>query len=390
MKSMGTIVLTTTALLSASCAWAAQGSLASGANEYLDLDIDQLMDITVTSVAKRDQRLADAPAAVFVITQEDIRRSGVTTIPDALAMAPGIQVAKISASKWAVSSRGFSGFTSNKLLVLIDGRSVYSPAYSGVFWNAQHTLLEDIDRIEVIRGPGGTLWGANAVNGVVNIITKKAQDTQGGLVRASLGNEGSGSGAVRYGSKIGETTFARAYATYDEFAANRLYGSGIDANDSWQPMQTGFRLDGKPDGRKEWTLQGDLYDNEGDAQVFPYWTSDSAFPATLADHPQAKGGNLLGRWRQEMDGGRALTFKAYYDYNESSDALFSLQFATIDLDLQYETKIGESHNLTMGAGYRSVQGENDETYQVSLPDRNDNLYSALLQDEINLVAGDCG
>jgi iron complex outermembrane recepter protein len=386
MKLLGTIVLTATAVLSVGPGWAAQSATASRANEYLDMDIGQLMNITVTSVAKRDQRLSDAAAAVFVITQEDIRRSGVTSIPDALAMAPGIQVSKISASKWSVSSRGFAGFTSNKLLVLIDGRSVYSPAYSGVFWDAQNTLLEDIDRIEVVRGPGGTLWGANAVNGVINIITKKAEDTQGGLVRASLGNEGSGSGAVRYGGKIGETTFARAYATYDEFAANRLRGSGGDANDSWQPKQTGFRMDGKVGGPNDWTLQGDLYDNRGDQQVYPYWVNASVFPEDLADRPYAKGGNLLGRWRQEMDGGRALTFKAYYDYNDRSDAVFNLQFTTIDLDLQYETKLGQSHNLTMGAGYRSVQGEFDETYQVALPDRNDDLYSALLQDEISLVA----
>jgi iron complex outermembrane receptor protein len=355
-------------------------------NEFLDLDISQLMNITVTSVAKRDQRLVDAPAAVFVITQEDIRRSGATSIADALAMAPGIQVAKISASKWSVSSRGFAGYTSNKLLVLIDGRSVYSPAYSGVFWDAQNTLMEDIDRIEVVRGPGGTLWGANAVNGVINIITKKTQDTQGGLVRASLGEEGAMTSAARYGGKISDTAFARLYVTYDDFASNRLHTTGDDANDGWQPLQTGFRMDGNPDGRREWTLQGDLYENSGDQQIFPYWTSASAFPSVLDGDLDNKGGNLLGRWRQELGSGQALTFKAYYDYAERSDAIFNLQFDTLDLDLQYETKIGQRQNLTIGAGYRSIQGDFDETYTVFLPDRDDDLYSAFLQDEINLVA----
>lgn len=355
-------------------------------NEFLDLDIAQLMNITVTSVAKRDQRLADAPAAVFVITQEDIRRSGVTNLPDALAMAPGIQVSQISASKWSISSRGFAGFTSNKLLVLIDGRSVYSPAYSGVFWDAQNTMLEDVDRIEVIRGPGGTLWGANAVNGVINIITKKSQDTQGGLVRTSLGDEGAMTAAGRYGGKISETTFARFYVTYDDFSANRLLDTEAGGNDSWQPKQTGFRMDGKPDGHREWTLQGDLYDNEGDQWVVPYWTSSSPFYASVQDQWDAKGGNLLGRWRQELGPDQALTFKAYYDYNQRSDVVFNLEFATVDLDLQYETKLGQRQNLTMGAGYRSVQGESDETYQVTLPDRDDSLYSAFLQDEINLAA----
>lgn len=355
------IRLTTALLFSLAFALPAQAA-SERQNEFLDLDIAQLMNVTVTSVAKRDQRLADAPAAVFVITQEDIRRSGVTSIADALAMAPGIQVSQISASKWSISSRGFAGFTSNKLLVLMDGRSVYSPAYSGVFWDAQNTMLEDIDRIEVIRGPGGTLWGANAVNGVINIITKKAQDTQGGLVRASLGGEGSMSAAGRYGGKISETTFARFYVSYDDFAANRLQSTEADGNDSWQPKQTGFRMDGKPDGRREWTLQGDLYNNEGDQWVVPYWTSASAYPASLDDQWDAKGGNLLGRWRQELGPNQALTFKAYYDYNKRSDAVFNLEFNTIDLDLQYETKLGQRQNLTMGAGYRSIQGEFDETY----------------------------
>ena len=196
---------------------------------------------------------------MFVITQEDIRRSGVTTIPDALAMAPGLQVAKISASKWSVSSRGFAGFTSNKLLVLIDGRSVYSPAYSGTFWDSQNTLLEDIDRIEVIRGPGGTLWGANAVNGVINIITKKAEDTQGGLLRVGGGNQEPFHGAARYGGKISDTTYGRLYLTYDDHGSNSSR-ERRDADDGWQPAQGGFRMDGKPDTGKEWTLQGDLYE----------------------------------------------------------------------------------------------------------------------------------
>jgi len=375
-------IITTTGLI---CCLGGGSVEAATGNEYFELDIAQLMNITITSVAKRDQRLADAPAAIFVITQEDIRRSGVTNLADALAMAPGIQVAQISSSKWSVSSRGFAGFTSNKLLVLIDGRSVYSPAYSGVFWDAQNTLLEDIDRIEVIRGPGGTLWGANAVNGVINIITKNARDTEGGLVRASMGGEGAMSTAGRYGGKISENTFARFYLSYDDFGANRLNDTEADANDDWQRKQTGFRMDGQPSGASEWTLQGDLYDNEGDQWVIPYWTSGSPYYSSLADAWDAKGGNLVGRWRQELNADQVLTFKAYYDYNERSDAVFNLEFTTVDLDLQYETKVGERQVLTMGTGYRSIQGDFDQTYQVSLPDRDDSLYSAFVQDEINLV-----
>jgi iron complex outermembrane receptor protein len=354
-------------------------------NEYLDLDITQLMNITVTSVAKKEQPLADAAAAVFVITQEDIRRSGVNSIPDALAMAPGLQVAKISASKWSVSSRGFAGFISNKLLVLIDGRSVYSPAYSGIFWDVQNTLIEDVERIEVIRGPGGTLWGANAVNGIINIITKNAADTVGGLVRATAGNQETFLGGTRYGAKLGEATYGRVYVFYDNHASNSLVGSGADAEDDWQAAQTGFRMDGRPGGGGEWTFQGDLYKNTGDQVFDPLWISQPPFRVTQLDELDNKGGNLLGRYLRAIGPDSSLTFQAYYDNNSRDDAVFDWTFNTVDLDLQYETMWGQRQDVIMGAAYRFTSGDVDEDFQVYLPDRDDNLYSAFLQDEINLV-----
>src|SRR5882757_7680356 len=175
------------------------------------LSMEDLMNLQVTSVSKRTQKVADAAAAVFVITQEDIRRSGATSIPEALRLAPGLQVARIDENKWAIGSRGFNGRFDNKLLVLIDGRSVYTPLFSGVYWNVQDVMLEDIDRIEVIRGPGATLWGANAVNGVINIISKRAKDTQSTLVTAGAGSEERASGSARYGGTIGDSTYYRAY-----------------------------------------------------------------------------------------------------------------------------------------------------------------------------------
>src|SRR5215470_16005690 len=165
------------------------------------MSVEDLMNMRVTSVSKRTQKVADAAAAVYVITQEDLRRSGATNIPEALRLVPGIQVARIDENKWAISSRGSNGRFANKLLVLIDGRSVYTPLFSGVYWNVQDVMLEDVDRIEVIRGPGATLWGANAVNGVINIITREAQATQGGLVSVGAGNEMNGVLGVRYGAK---------------------------------------------------------------------------------------------------------------------------------------------------------------------------------------------
>ncbi len=209
-----TVVLVSTLLSSILLANPVQAS--GSMDNYLDLPLEDLLSMEVTSVSKKKQRLTEAAAAVFVITQEDIRRSGVTSIPEALRLAPGIQVAKIDANKWAISSRGFNTQFVNKLLVLIDGRSVYTPSYSGVYWDAQDTLLEDIDRIEVIRGPGATLWGANAVNGVINIITKQAGDTQGGLMVAGTGNEEKAIAGLRYGAELNANTHGRVYLKFNK------------------------------------------------------------------------------------------------------------------------------------------------------------------------------
>src|ERR1700747_2308611 len=188
--------------------------------DVTSMSVEDLMNLQVTSVSKHKEKLADAAAAIFVLTQEDIRRSGARSIPEALRLAPGVEVARIDENKWAITSRGFNGRFANKLLVLIDGRSVYTPLFSGVYWNVQDTLLEDVDRIEIIRGPGATLWGANAVNGVINIITKEAKDTQGGLLTAGGGNELQGFAATRYGGKIGAGTYYRAYSKYFNWASS--------------------------------------------------------------------------------------------------------------------------------------------------------------------------
>src|SRR5215813_2077246 len=184
------------------------------ATDITSMSVEDLMNLEVTSVSKRSQKVADAAAAIFVLTQEDIRRSGARNIPEALRMVPGLEVARIDENKWAIGARGFNGRFANKLLVLIDGRSVYTPLFSGVYWDIQDVPLEDIDRIEVIRGPGATLWGANAVNGVINIITKDASSTQNGIITADAGNELKASGGARFGGKLGNSTYYRAYSKY--------------------------------------------------------------------------------------------------------------------------------------------------------------------------------
>src|SRR5438552_2732502 len=209
------------------------------------MSMEDLMNMKVTSVSKRTQKVADAAAAIFVITQEDIRRAGATSIPEALRMAPGLQVARIDENKWAIGSRGFNGRFDNKLLVLIDGRSVYTPLFSGVYWNVQDVMLEDVDRIEVIRGPGATLWGANAVDGVINIITKSAKNTQSTVVTAGGGNELRGFSNLRYGGTVNQDAFYRAYAKYFNVGSstNAIGGNGTD---NWDSLRGCFRGDWNP------------------------------------------------------------------------------------------------------------------------------------------------
>src|SRR5437879_7720376 len=223
------------------------------------LSIEQLMTFEVTSVSKRPERLSQTASAIQVITQEDIRRSGASSLPEALRLASNRQVAQVDSRQWAISARGFNGTTANKLLVLIDGRTVYTPLFSGVFWDVQELPLEDIDRIEVISGPGATLWGANAVNGVINVITKDANDTRGLLVSGGGGTEQRGFGTVRYGGALGSTVRARIYGRGFGRDAAAL-PSGQDAADDWHLWQGGFRMDWDASNVNRATLQGDLYD----------------------------------------------------------------------------------------------------------------------------------
>jgi iron complex outermembrane receptor protein len=232
--------------------------LAKDQEEALDLSVEDLLNVKVTSVAKKVQALNDAPAAIFVISNEDIKRSGATSIPDALRLAPGLDVARIDSNKWAVSARGFNARFSNKLLVLIDGRSAYTRSFAGVYWENQDVMMEDVDRIEIIRGPGATLWGANAVNGVINIITKNSSETQGGSLNAGGGTEETGFGSFRYGTKLGEDTTARVYAKGFDRDSNTLKTGG-QANDGWSKAQGGFRMDSHVSDKDAVTLQGDIF-----------------------------------------------------------------------------------------------------------------------------------
>src|SRR6267142_1135858 len=349
------------------------------------LSMEDLMNMQVTSVSKRTQKVADAAAAVFVITQEDIRRSGATSIPEALRLVPGLEVARIDENKWAIASRGFNGRFDNKLLVLIDGRSVYTPLFSGVYWNVQDVMLEDVDRIEVIRGPGATLWGANAVNGVINVITKKAKSTQSTVVTAGAGTEERAAGGARYGGKVGDNTYFRAYGKYFNWGPS-AYPSGMTAHDGWDALRGGFRADWTPAGANSFTLQGDIYRSRFN-ETLTVASLSAPYSNTFPNDGKYSGGNILGRWNHTSEGS-SISLQMYYDNTTITDhSLFGDHQNIFDIDFQHGFHAGDSQQFVWGLGYRSIRDKNDPSFTVSLdPNRVTlNQFSAFLQDEISLV-----
>jgi iron complex outermembrane recepter protein len=352
--------------------------------DVTSMSLEDLMNMQVTSVSKRSQKVADAAAAVFVITQEDIRRSGATSIPDALRMVPGLEVAQIDQNKWAIGSRGFNGRFDNKLLVLIDGRSVYTPLFSGVYWNVQDVVLEDVDRIEVIRGPGATLWGANAVDGVINIITKSAKATEGGLVSAGAGSQEATAETVRYGSKVKDNTYYRVYGKYYDWYPS-IDTAGTTASDGWHALRGGFRLDSNASTKDSITVQGDIYhDNFGETLTVPSLTS---LWSTYPNNGYESGGDLLGRWNHSFSRS-STSLQMYYDRTNIADpTVFGDHESVYDIDFQHDIHLGESQELVWGLGYRSIQDTNGSSFTVALrPDHSSlNQYSAFVQDEVNLL-----
>ena len=329
---------------------AARGAESQTVNEQdlAALSIEELSNIQVTSVAKHAEKLSDAPASIYVITNDDIRRSGASTLPDALRLAPNLQVAEVANGQYAISARGFNNAIGNKLLVLIDGRTVYTPLYSGVFWNSQFVMLEDVDRIEVISGPGGTLWGANAVNGVINIITRKAQDTQGGLVAGGDGNRMQ-AGSMRYGGKIGEDGAFRVYAMGQD-SKNTMQTDGTSANDDWQTMQAGFRADWQH-GADTFNVQGDTYHGKTDRDV--------------AGTPTVSGDNVMTHWSRELEGGSSFSLQAYYDHTVQDVPLaYRDEEYIFDLQLQHAFTLGDTHRILWGGGYRQAR---DDTHAYFYP-----------------------
>lgn len=312
--------------------------------ELVDLDLEQLSNIIVTSVSLREEPLSGAPASIYVITGEDIRRSGATSLPEALRLAPNLQVARADAVQYGISARGFysPNILINKLLVLIDGRTVYSPLFSGVFWEAQQVMLEDVERIEVISGAGSTEWGANAVNGIINVITRRARDTQGTLVAGGVGNREGGL-SLRHGGTIGDKGHYRIYGTRNQ-RNNSWQPNGTPLRDGLESGQAGFRADWSASARSGFTLQGDVYRND--------------IEQAIGGSRDLAGANLIGRWNATLADQSHLHVQMYYDRVERDQpGAIRERLDTVDFELHHGFRLGKRHRLLWGAGYRYMHDE---------------------------------
>ena len=380
-------------LISSVSVYAASQPAEINTDDLLNLSLEQLSNIEVTSVSKRSEKASEAAAAIYVITQEDIHQSGMQSIPELLRMVPGLHVAQSGSGQWSISSRGMSGQFADTLLVLIDGRSVYTPLFSGVYWDIQDTPLQDIDRIEVIRGPGATLWGANAVNGVINIITKSAKDTQGGYASASYGSQNS-EVSTRYGAKMGEDAYVRAYAKFNDYDPLRNM-AGNNANDEWHKGQAGFRSDWKSSETQSYTLQGDFSNTDKRAIQNLYTPMGAAVSSKIAEN--AGSANILGRWDNKLSNVSNLTVQMYYDMEDRDTFVFNQNIQTFDFDMQHAYSGFSGNEIVWGLGYRLVESniEGNANTLLGIPYVNilpkkqgDDLYSAFFQDKITLHPDD--
>jgi iron complex outermembrane recepter protein len=366
--------------------WADDSQQSQNGNVQLQqLSLEQLGDVEVTTVSKDPQQVLQTPAAVFVITQEDIRRSGATSIPEALRLAPGVEVAQIDGNHWSVAIRGFAGQFSKSLLVLVDGRSVYTPLFEGVYWDLPYVMIEDVERIEVIRGPGGTIWGSNAVNGVINIITKNAENTHGTLATLGSGSVDQGTGDVRYGGTVGKDFDYRIYGM-GEIRGPEFHPDGDDF-DHWRMGQMGFRTDWKSGEKDTFTVQGDMYRGESGESIL----LGSFFPpAETAEQGEdyVSGGNLLARWQHTTGEGSDIQIQTYFDRTNRQDFELGETRDTFDVDFIQHLRIHTDQELTWGLGARVSPSNFIQTSQGVnfLPAKQtDSIYSGFVQYELPIV-----
>ncbi|GHD60147.1 TonB-dependent receptor [Thalassobaculum fulvum] len=330
--------------------WAAEP-----ANPITQMSLEYLMNVEVTTVSKQPERAQNAAAAVYVLPREEIQRSGATSLPDALRLVPGVNVARINASSWAVSIRGFNSRFANKLLVMIDGRSVYSPLFSGVFWDRNNVPIDDIDRIEVVRGPGGTLWGANAVNGIINIITRHSAETQGARAEISAGTAELGRLSLRQGGVLGNNGSYRLSVQSEAHDATTLSGS-TDGNDGWDRSQVDLRLDWTPTARDVLLLEAGANSvSAGDRRLMPSLTAP--YSGLETGDTDRYGTYVLGRWDRELGATSNMSVQGYIDhqYMDIDTPIAEESRTTADLHAQHRFVVGSGIQVTWGGGYRLVR-----------------------------------
>jgi iron complex outermembrane receptor protein len=354
--------------------------------DLTELSLEELMNIDVTLASRKASKLSQVAAAMTVISQDDIHRSGVTSIPEALRMVPGMEVARLDANKWAISARGFNSIYANKLLVLMDGRSLYSPIFSGVFWESQDFLLEDIDRIEVIRGPGATLWGSNAVNGIVNIVTKDAESTQGGFIGLGAGTEEKGFGGFRYSGRLRDKLYYRLYIKH---TLRNHFVNAYDrpAEDSWTMSSGGFRMDWEPSKLNALTVQGDLHagivGQEGRPTLF------KEIKMGIPDYrTRLRSGNVIGKWRHRFSETSDMDLRLSFDRVARKDTVvIGGEYNNFDMDLQHHFHWGNRHDVVWGLGYRVTwdRMQKDLMAFMSPNQMTCQVMSAFAQDEITLA-----
>ena len=371
---------------------------ASSEPDNFELSLQELLDVEVTSVSKQPQALSKAPAAIYVITSDDIRRTGATSIPQALRDVPGLHVAQLDSQKWAIGSRGFNGRYNNKLLVMMDGRTLYSPEFSGVYWEVQDTLMADIERIEVIRGPGAAMWGANAVNGVINIITKHSADTQGVYFEAGAGDYEQGFASLRFGGKLdGGVTF-RGYAkgferdsltfnNQDMLFPQRLLMNGVSSDNDWGNVQGGGRVDIPVGSVASLTVSADFYRSQLQQTLFTPTMNPPFYGEFYSDEFDANGWNLLAKYTEAVSATSEYSIQAYYDHARRDESFLGFTTDTVDVDFQYQFKAGTNHNIVWGLGYRYISDDINAAAIISPSneDASTELWSAFFRDEITLL-----
>jgi iron complex outermembrane receptor protein len=359
------------------------------------LSLEELLTIEVTTASKVEEKAFESASAIFVITNEDIIRSGVTTIPDALRMAPGIQVAQIDSNKWAIAARGFNRQFSNKLLVLFDGRSVYTPTFSGVYWDSQDYVLDDIDRIEVVRGPGGTLWGENAVNGVINIITKKPKDTQGNYASVIAGNYDKFISEYRYGGQTKDGAYYRAYGKFFSRDDTTKLSNGDSMDDDWYVSRSGFKYEKSLDVDTNYSIQGDVYNGNINQTLYLPTTSTTNTYATDADE-EYRGGNLVAKLDKKIAQDKRLDLLFYIDHENRDSLILDQKRTTLDFDVQYSHQKSAKQKRILGFEIRTINdflqkqtvnvNGNNYIYLTYTPEKLDyQIYSFFIQDKYEVI-----